>query len=195
MAIGATHKKMVKKRREREREREIVDRRTVQIYEAKIMVEILRFEYDGTSFEDYEDLKDMKRFLLLRFLGNQTEGRWVRTQNLHFTIQKAVKWNFQKESFSFSLKKIQGKSDQNQQQQKKKLEFSSEKLTQMRTDYRRKSWNWTHYLKVSPNHYLRNPVSDTLHKTKHQLKKFVFGYRGSIFKSDLPVKAAKEFNS
>ena len=89
MAIGATHKKMVKKRRERERE--IVDRRTVQIYEAKIMVEILRFEYDGTSFEDYEDLKDMKRFLLLRFLGNQTEGRWVRTQNLHFTIQKAVK--------------------------------------------------------------------------------------------------------
>ena len=89
MAIGATHKKMVKKRRERERE--IVDRRTVQIYGAKIMVEILRFEYDGTSFEDYEDLKDMKRFLLLRFLGNQTEGRWVRTQNLHFTIQKAVK--------------------------------------------------------------------------------------------------------
>ena len=29
------------------------------------------------------------------------------------------------------MKKIQGKSDQNQQQQKKKLEFSSEKLTQL----------------------------------------------------------------
>lgn len=65
----------------------------------RIMVEILRFGYDGTSFEDDEDLKDMKfffrkknfRFLLLRFLGNQTEGRCVRTQNLHFTIQKAVK--------------------------------------------------------------------------------------------------------
>lgn len=63
------------------------------------MVEILRFEYDGTSFEDDEDLKDMKfffrkknfRFLLLRFLRNQTEGRCVRTQNLHFTIQKALK--------------------------------------------------------------------------------------------------------
>lgn len=93
------------------------------------MVEILRFEYDRTSFEDDEDLKDMKfffrkknfRFLLLRFLGNQTEGRCVRTQNLHFTIQKALKWNFQTESYSFSLKKIQGKStDQNQQQEEGK---------------------------------------------------------------------------
>lgn len=85
---------------EKKKRREIVDHRTVQIYEKKrIMVEILRFEYDGTSFEDDEDLKDMKfffrkknfRFLLLRFLGNQTEGRCVRTQNLHFTIRKALK--------------------------------------------------------------------------------------------------------
>ncbi|KAL0017576.1 hypothetical protein SO802_004645 [Lithocarpus litseifolius] len=115
------------------------------------MVEILRFEYDGTSFEDYEYLQDMKFFSEKNFSFSFAQisrepNRGSLGQNSEFAFHnsKGREVKFQTESFSFSLKKIQGKTDQNQQQQqqqKKKLEFSSEKLTQMRTDYGRKSWN------------------------------------------------------
>ena len=101
MAIEATHKKNGKKK-----EREIVDRRTVQIYETKIMVEILRFEYDGTSFEDCEDLKYMKFFSEKKFSFSFAQisrkpNRGSLSQNSEFAFHnsKGREVKFQTECF------------------------------------------------------------------------------------------------